>query len=119
MLNTLAIIIWGVTFGGAISSLSPPLSLSPLSLPVRTFLFGFLVAQLKYLCTSWFGQWSPVLKYASVAEWLRRQTQVLVLFEGVSSNLTGCSFLSLILLFLCFESHWSWISSPIVTLRML
>jgi hypothetical protein len=25
-----------------------------------------------------------------VAEWLRRQTQVLVLFEGVSSNLTGC-----------------------------
>jgi hypothetical protein len=28
---------------------------------------------------------------ASVAEWLRRQTQVLVLVEGVSSNLTGCS----------------------------
>jgi hypothetical protein len=26
-----------------------------------------------------------------VAEWLRRQTQVLVLFEGVSSNLTGCN----------------------------
>jgi hypothetical protein len=30
-----------------------------------------------------------------VAEWLRRQTQVLVLFEGVSSNLTGCTFVLL------------------------
>ena len=30
---------------------------------------------------------------ASVAEWLRRQTQVLVNFVGVSSILTGCTFL--------------------------
>ena len=29
---------------------------------------------------------------ASVAEWLRRQTQVLVNFVGVSSILTGCNF---------------------------
>ena len=29
---------------------------------------------------------------ASVAEWLRRQTQVLVNFVGVSSILTGCTF---------------------------
>lgn len=33
---------------------------------------------------------TPTPCTASVAEWLRRQTQVLVLFEGVSSNLTGC-----------------------------
>ena len=32
---------------------------------------------------------------ASVAEWLRRQTQVLVNFVGVSSILTGCNFFSL------------------------
>jgi hypothetical protein len=31
-------------------------------------------------------------KRASVAEWLRRQTQVLVNFVGVSSILTGCTF---------------------------
>jgi hypothetical protein len=30
---------------------------------------------------------------ASVAEWLRRQTQVLVLVEGGSSNLPGCMYL--------------------------
>jgi hypothetical protein len=37
---------------------------------------------------------------ASVAEWLRRQTQVLVLFEGVSSNLTGCNCPSSFLVYL-------------------
>ena len=31
-----------------------------------------------------------------MAEWLRRQTQVLVNFVGVSSILTGCNFLKLI-----------------------
>jgi hypothetical protein len=40
------------------------------------------------------GIYVPIIcSKASVAEWLRRQTQVLVLFEGVSSNLTGCKFL--------------------------
>ena len=38
--------------------------------------------------------WSVVFfQEASVAEWLRRQTQVLVNFVGVSSILTGCIFL--------------------------
>ena len=39
---------------------------------------------------------------ASVAEWLRRQTQVLVLFEGVSSNLTGCNLQCELLFCFCF-----------------
>ena len=37
---------------------------------------------------------------ASVAEWLRRQTQVLVNFVGVSSILTGCTF------FVCSVPGW-------------
>ena len=43
----------------------------------------------KNVARTWFAS-SPLVNIASVAEWLRRQTQVLVLFEGVSSNLTGC-----------------------------
>jgi hypothetical protein len=52
-----------------------------------------------------FGLWdqrstdwaNPTRVLASVAEWLRRQTQVLVLFEGGSSNLPGCILLFLIM----------------------
>jgi hypothetical protein len=47
--------------------------------------------------------WSnPKKIQASVAEWLRRQTQVLVNFVGVSSILTGCTFC-----FVCFAGALS------------
>ena len=54
-----------------------------------------------------------LLRLASVAEWLRRQTQVMVLFEGVSSNLTGC----IVVFFWCGVGGVCWSGQIVRVLR--